>query len=103
MKRRLMNERKEKKMITLKNIGAKVATAMLVAGLGTSMAIAAVGVNVNVTLPESVSVGNTTLPSGAYNVTEVQVSGSESLFVFRDSKGDTSAVVPAVRDASSGE
>jgi hypothetical protein len=80
-------------MNTLKSIGTKVVTAMIAAGLVAGAAFAASGDTVTVTLPQSVSVGNATLASGQYTVTESSMADGSSLFVFRSSKGDTTSAL----------
>lgn len=86
-------------MTGLRNTAIKVAGAMIATGLAASAAFAATGDTVNVTLPEAVTVGHTTLPGGTYQISEVPV-GAESLFLFRDSHGNTAAVAEATRTAS---
>ena len=78
-------------MSTLKSIGTKVVTAMIATGLVAGAVFAATGDTVTVTLPQSVSVGNATLASGQYTVTESSMADGSSLFVFRSAKGDTTA------------
>lgn len=81
-------------MSTLRNLRAKVAVATIGMGLAASAALAAPnGYVVDVTLPQSVSVGNTTLPGGQYKINEIPIGSSgESMFVFRDGNGNTAAV-----------
>jgi len=80
-------------MNALKNIGTKFAAVVIATGLVAGAAFAASGATVKVTLPEAVSIGNTTLASGEYTITESTISGGASLFVFRDAKGDTASAV----------
>ena len=87
-------------MITIKNAGAKIASAMIAMGLTAGAAFAAVGYTVNVTLPETVRVGGATLPSGTYRVNELPMPGGESTLVFHDSRGAAAATVTATRTVS---
>jgi hypothetical protein len=87
------------KMINLRNAGTKIAAAMIGTGLAASAAFAGLNGNtVNVTLSDPVVVGSTTLPSGDYTVSEVQL-GAESVFVFRNDNGEAAAVATATRSA----
>jgi hypothetical protein len=66
-----------------KNAGKKVATVMIATGLAAGAALAAMGSTVDVTLPETVTVGKTILPSGSYRINEVTLgSGGKSMFLF---------------------
>jgi hypothetical protein len=87
-------------MITIKNAGAKIAGAMIAMGLTAGAAFAAIGYTVNVTLPETVSVGGATLPSGTYRVNELPMVGGESTLVFHDSHGAAAATITATRTVS---
>ncbi len=87
-------------MITIRNAGAKIAGAMIGMGLTAGVAFAAVGFTVNVTLPETVSVGGATLPGGTYRVNELPMVGGESTLVFHDSHGAAAATVTAMRTVS---
>jgi hypothetical protein len=80
------------KMNTLKNIGTKLAAAVVATGLIAGAAFGA-GSVVTVNLPEAVSVGNTTLASGQYTITEFSVASGRSLFVFRSDKGETASIM----------
>jgi hypothetical protein len=71
----------------------KFAAVAMAAGLVAGAAFGASGSTVKVTLPEAVSVGNATLASGEYTITESTISGGASLFVFRDAKGDAVSAV----------
>lgn len=71
---------------------------MIATGLVASTAFASSNV-VTVTLPESVSVGKTTLAPGQYQMSEISLASVQSIFVFRDDKGDTAAVVIASKTA----
>ena len=85
----------------LRNAGTKIAGAMIAMGIAATAAFASLGdYTLNVTLPEAVSVGKITLPSGAYKVSEVQMGGGESVFVFRNDNGEAQAVATATRTAS---
>ncbi len=79
-------------MNTLKTIGTKVVTAMIAAGLVAGAAFAA-GHSITVTLPEAVTVGGATLPSGQYTITESTPADGSNLFVFRSDKGETTAAI----------
>ena len=86
-------------MINLRNAGTRIAVAIIGTGLAASAAFAGLNAGtVNVTLPESVVVGNKILPSGDYVVSQVQV-GATTVIVFRNDNGDAEAVVPATRTA----
>ncbi len=87
-------------MNALKNIGTKLAAAMIATGLIAGAAFAADS-TVKVTLPEAVSLGGTTLASGQYSITETTLVGGASIVVFRDEKGDTTTAV-AQRTAEPG-
>lgn len=80
-------------MNALKNIGTKVITAMVATGLVAGVAFAAPGSVVTVTLPQSISVGNATLASGQYTITESALPDGSSLFLFRSEKGDTTTAM----------
>jgi len=80
-------------MNALKSIGTKVMTAAIATGLVAGAAFAASGSVVTVTLPQSVTVGNATLASGQYTITESSMADGNSLFVFRSDKGDTTAAI----------
>jgi hypothetical protein len=80
-------------MSTFKSIGTKVMTAMIATGLVAGAAFAASGDTVTVNLPQSVSVGNATLASGQYTVTESSLADGSSLFVFRSAKGAVTSAV----------
>jgi hypothetical protein len=80
------------KMNTLKNIGTKLAAAVVATGLIAGTAFGA-GSVVTVNLPEAVNVGNTILASGQYTITEFSLSSGRSIFVFRSDKGETASVV----------
>ena len=79
-------------MNTLKNIGSKLAAAVVATGLIAGTAFGA-GSVITVNLPDAVNVGSTTLASGQYTITEYSVSSGRSLFVFRSDKGDTATVM----------
>lgn len=89
-------------MGTLRSMGAKIGVATMIAtGLAASAALAAMNGNtVDITLPESVSIGSTTLPGGQYRISEIPLAGAQSMFVFRDDKGETAAVVTASKNVS---
>lgn len=80
-------------MSTFKSIGTKVMAAMVATGLVAGAAFASSGDTFTVNLPQSVSVGNATLASGQYTVTESLMASGSSLFVFRSAKGDTTSAV----------
>ena len=87
-------------MNALKSIATKVVTTMIATGLIAGAAFAAD--SVTVTLPQAVSVGNTTLASGQYTITETTNSGGTSMFVFRSDKGETtSAIAERIAEPSS--
>lgn len=86
-------------MNALKNIGTKVATAMIATGLAAGAAFAASGSSVTFNLPQTVTVNGNTLASGQYTVTESSMNDGSSLLVFRSDKGDATAV-SALRNAS---
>jgi hypothetical protein len=86
-------------MNALKSMGTKLALAVVATGLVAGAAFAADS-TLSVTLPESVNIGNTTLASGHYTVTEFSVTEGCAMFVFRDDKGDTASAV-AMRTADS--
>lgn len=87
-------------MNSLKNIGTKVAAAMIATGLVAGAAFA--GNVVTVTLPQAVTVGDATLASGQYTITESNMMDGSKLFVFRSDRGDTtSAVALKSADAAS--
>lgn len=87
-------------MMSIRNAGAKIAGAMIAMGLTAGAAFAAMGYSVNVTLPETVSVGGATLPGGTYRVNETPLVGGESMLVFHDNRGAAAASVPAIRTVS---
>ena len=82
-------------MITFRNVGTKIAGAMLFAGLTASAGFAANGFTMNLTLPESVSVGNTVLAAGPCKITEIKLENDQSAFLFRDDQGHTAVVTGA--------
>lgn len=71
-------------------------------GLMASTALA-VGNVVSVTLPESASVSNTTLAREQYKMREVSLASTQSIFVLRDYKRDTAAMVIASKTANSAD
>jgi hypothetical protein len=85
-------------MSTLKTIGTKIVAAMIATGLVAGAAFAAGGDTITLTLPEAVTVGGATLPSGQYTITESSPSYGSNLFVFRSDKGETTAAI-AMRSA----
>jgi hypothetical protein len=52
---------------------------------------------VKVTLPEAVTVGSTTLPSGAYTITSVDMNDGNSWFVVRSERGQAITTLHAQR------
>src|SRR5882757_2647243 len=84
-------KRRYKTMSATKSIGTKIVTAMIATGLAVTAAFA--GSTVTVTLPESVTVGSTTLSGGQYTVSEFAMSGGRTLFVFRSDKGETASAL----------
>jgi len=81
-------------MNALKNIATKAITATIATGLVASAAFAAAeGPTVTVTLPQSVNLGNATLASGQYTITESSMASGSTLFVFRSDKGDTTSAI----------
>jgi hypothetical protein len=91
----------KKNMNALNNIGTKVVTAMIATGLVAGAAFAAGASSVTVTLPQAVTLGNATLASGQYKITESSMSDGSSLFVFRSDKGDVASAV-ALKSAEPG-
>jgi uncharacterized cupredoxin-like copper-binding protein len=73
-------------MSTLKSI----LTAMIATGLVAGAAFAASN-TITVNLPQAINVGDATLASGQYTVTESNLADGTSLFVFRNDKGDATA------------
>ena len=80
-------------MNALKSIGTKIVTAAIATGLIAGAAFAAGGDTVTVTLPQAVSVGGATLPSGQYKITESTLADGNSLFIFRSEKGDAASAI----------
>lgn len=73
-------------MTTLKSIFTAIVATGLIAGA------AFAGSNIiSVDLPQAVTVGETTLASGHYTVTESTLNDGTSLFVFRNDKGEATA------------
>ena len=87
-------------MNALKSIGTKVVTAIVATGLVAGAAYAASGATITVNLPQAVTVGNATLASGEYKISETSLNDGDSLFVFRSDKGETVAAV-AMRSVTS--
>ncbi len=86
-------------MINLRNAGTKIAAAMIGTGLAASAAFAGLNASiVSVTLTDPIVVGNKTLPSGDYTVSQIPV-GAAFVFTFRNENGDSEAVVTASRTA----
>jgi hypothetical protein len=85
-------------MNALKSIGTKFVTATIAAGLIAGAAFAASGASVTVTLPEAVSVGNATLASGVYTITESSLGDGSSVILFRSESGQTTSAL-AMRSA----
>jgi hypothetical protein len=80
-------------MITIKNIGTKLVSAMIATGLVAGAAFAAPGAIIKVTLPEAVTIGNAVLASGEYTITESSMADGSSLFVFRSDKGTATSAM----------
>ncbi len=80
-------------MSTLKSIGTKLMGAIIATGLVAGSAFAATGSTLTVTLPQSISVGSTVLPSGAYKITEFTMNDGSTLFVFRSDKGESTSAL----------
>ena len=78
-------------MNSLKSIGTKVMAAMIATGLVAGAAFA--GNVVTVTLPQAVTVGDATLASGQYTITESSMSDGSTLFVFRSEKGEATSAI----------
>jgi hypothetical protein len=73
--------------------------AMIATGLAAGAAFASTDNTVDVTLPQPVTVGKVTLPSGAYRINEVNIGSGESMFLFLNADGDTAAVAEAMKNA----
>jgi hypothetical protein len=80
-------------MSTLKSI----LTAIVATGLVAGAAFAASN-TITVNLPEAISIGDATLASGQYIITESSLADGTSLFVFRNQKGNA-AVATAMKSA----
>jgi hypothetical protein len=72
----------------------RILTTAVAAGLAVSAAFAAPDSTVTVTLPETVTLGTSTLSPGQYQVTE-SATGVGSLFVFRSNTGEVVATMAA--------
>jgi hypothetical protein len=86
-------------MRTTRIKGTKFITTVIATGLMAGTAFAAAGSVISVTLPETVSVGHTTLARGRYKMSEISLASAQRIFVFRDDKGDAAAVVIASKTA----
>jgi hypothetical protein len=76
-------------MNAFRSIGTKIVTAVMATGLAAGAAFAATsGYTVTVTLPEAVTVGNTSLSGGQYTITESPLADGTKMFVFRSEKGE---------------
>src|ERR1700744_1431963 len=73
-------------MTTLKSIFTAIVATGLIAG-----AAFAASNTITVNLPEAINVGEATLASGQYTVTESNMADGTSLFVFRNDKGEATA------------
>ncbi len=80
-------------MNTLKNFGTKIVFSMIASGLAVGAAFAASGDTLTINLPEAASLNGSTLASGQYKVTETAMADGSSLLVFRNDKGNATAVV----------
>ncbi len=73
-------------MSTLKSI----LTAIIATGLIAGAAFAASN-TITVNLPQAISIGDATLASGQYTITESNLADGSTLFVFRNDKGQATA------------
>ena len=88
-------------MNAFKTLGTKFAAAIIATSLVAGAAFAAAGSVVTVTLPQAVTLGNSTLASGEYKVTEFSMADGSSMFVFRSEKGETTSAM-AMKNADPG-
>ena len=86
-------EGRYKSMRVLRNIATKLAVATIGARLLAAAAFGAEGTSVNVALPAAVRIGDTTLASGAYRITEV----TDPLLMIGSDQDDAAIFVTAIR------
>ncbi len=79
---------------TIARFGRKVFALISGAVLMAGAVAASNGTQVSVTLPHSVTVGSTTLPSGDYTITTIDMAG-EDIFVIRAENGSAVATLQA--------
>jgi hypothetical protein len=77
----------------MKNLISRIAFGGILAAA--SMFAAQIG-DLKVTLPHSVTVGSTTLPSGTYTISAVEMAAGDEYFVVRGEK-TTPVVLPAMK------
>lgn len=80
-------------------VGRTCAHVAMVSGLLTGALFAASPDQVNVTLPHAITVGSTTLPSGEYTISSLNMSEGDNYFLIRSANG--SAVTMQVQKIDS--
>lgn len=73
-------------------------TAIVATGLIAGAAFAASN-TITVNLPEAISIGDATLASGQYTITESNLANGATVFVFRNEKGQAT-IATALKNAS---
>jgi hypothetical protein len=80
-------------------IGRTCAQVAMAGGLMAGVMLAGEVNQVTVTLPHEVTVGATTLPSGQYTISTVDMAGGDELFVVRSAGGPTVSLLAEKIDA----
>lgn len=75
--------------------GKSFVSLLVVGGVMTAGLFAATTAVATVTLPHAVTVGNTTLPSGQYTISAVDMASGDDVFIIRADKGNAVATLQA--------
>ena len=78
-------------------IGRTCVSMALAGGLSALAMFGAAANSVTITLPHSVAVGSTTLPSGNYTITSMELAGGNQYFILRAENGAAAATLQAQR------
>lgn len=75
--------------------GKSFVSLLVVGGVMTAGLFAGITAVARVTLPHAVTVGNTTLPSGYYTISSVDMASGDDVFIIRADKGNAVATLQA--------
>ncbi len=75
--------------------GKSFVSLLVVGGVMTAGLFAGTTAVATVTLPHAVTVGNTTLPSGHYTISSVDMASGDDVFIIRADKGNAVAALQA--------